>query len=1011
MYAMENTQFPIIGNKAKEWIRLLKKREIGFFDVPEEYRLEPNLVKIERELGIRKSNRRGYDVIRNTFFVEEIIFTKNITEKRYNYFSDFASYYDFLNGDIYENACYYHYKFSSDEIENYNIDIDRINDTALIRTTFKDFSLELSEEEMELYKEAETKKKLRKKWINKFNACDTYEDFEKIMINLQKSIFSKKDEVNFFLFNFVFNDKDKAFEIIMKYASTVGRCVFLQALCNIYNPQDVVNNYNYGTQITIPRHKKELQEYIFLLENKKITFRDNNYFDEHTHFFCCEKIGYEIVISRNGNKLEKDVTKISRYFESFEQFAGHLANDLSGCDLSKAILDNINFSLYKMDEYTKLPLQYQNDLTYEIQKFYDRKKDLFVVIQNWTNENGQVMKSFKDEFEYFFDFLFFLNKDLSDSDLLFCDGIDNLTDFSGIDFARAKLKSRILDKLGRKYLLYNKDTVSFPLIVKNEEETFYNLNNKRKEENVSFFDEINSIQHNQHKIYYISDLHLLHRLQNANCKSKEDVLYVLQSIIDDFLIDICMANKNMVLIGGDTSSDFEIFYLFIRLLRFSIDAKMPNGRIRGEDISVVFLLGNHELWGFPELSFEEIVHKYEVIIKEQKFFLLQNDILFKSNNGIQKITTDDLLNTPKQLLRERLKTARIIIFGGLGFAGYNENFNANNNIYQLAIDRNTEIAESKKIERMYNIICESLYDRNVIIFTHMPKEDWCNNDIRIPHFIYLSGHTHRNYFYDDGEYRIYADNQIGYKYEMPTLKYFYVDDDYDLFSEYDDGIYEISKEQYIDFYRGKNIKMQFKRDVHRIYMLKKRGYYCFIHHSKKKQLSIFNGGALKRLDINDINYYFKAMDEQIDYIKKPLDQYTAIQERIARVIKDIGGSGNIHGAIIDIDWYNHIYVNPNDLSITAYWALDIVKKVVFPSIPELLKRKCPLLYNNYIKRLEEEKKETIPAILENKKETVIQQGLYLETDIYKASREIKKMQRLNENILCTWYKSAIKGIE
>jgi hypothetical protein len=28
---------------------------------------------------------------------------------------------------------------------------------------------------------------------------------------------------------------------------------------------------------------------------------------------------------------------------------------------------------------------------------------------------------------------------------------------------------------------------------------------------------------------------------------------------------------------------------------------------------------------------------------------------------------------------------------------------------------------------------------------------------------------------------------------------------------------------------------------------------------------------------------------------------------------------------------------------------------------------------------------------------------YLKTDIYKVSREIKKMQKLNSNVLTTWY--------
>ena len=33
---------------------------------------------------------------------------------------------------------------------------------------------------------------------------------------------------------------------------------------------------------------------------------------------------------------------------------------------------------------------------------------------------------------------------------------------------------------------------------------------------------------------------------------------------------------------------------------------------------------------------------------------------------------------------------------------------------------------------------------------------------------------------------------------------------------------------------------------------------------------------------------------------------------------------------------------------------------------------------------------------------------YLETDIYKASREIKKMQKLSSNVLTTWYDNVPK---
>lgn len=40
----------------------------------------------------------------------------------------------------------------------------------------------------------------------------------------------------------------------------------------------------------------------------------------------------------------------------------------------------------------------------------------------------------------------------------------------------------------------------------------------------------------------------------------------------------------------------------------------------------VFVLGNHELWGFPELSIEQIVEKYRVLLQENGMYLLQNFI-------------------------------------------------------------------------------------------------------------------------------------------------------------------------------------------------------------------------------------------------------------------------------------------------------------------------------------------------------------------------------------------------
>ncbi len=74
---------------------------------------------------------------------------------------------------------------------------------------------------------------------------------------------------------------------------------------------------------------------------------------------------------------------------------------------------------------------------------------------------------------------------------------------------------------------------------------------------------------------------------------------------------------------------------------------------------------------------------------------------------------------------------------------------------------------------------EILDNKNTIIFTHMPKKDWCVCDNYQKKFVYVNGHTHRNMFYDDGVKRIYADNQSGYDSETVHLKYFFIDDEYD----------------------------------------------------------------------------------------------------------------------------------------------------------------------------------------------------------------------------------------
>ncbi len=984
------------------YVNKLSNKEIGHFDIPEEHRLNRNIVNMERKLGIRTSGKRGYDVIRQRFFVKENVLTKNyddeLVEKDIETtFEDFHSYFEFLNGDIYENACYYQYSFTKEEISLYRIDLSRINISGFIDYTITSISTESPKNDLLKYEEAENEKIIRKKWIAKFNKCKTYEQFQKVITQFNASGFSTFD-LGFYIYNFIFSGKEESFNIIMQYISDGNSENMLHNLCIIYDSQKVIQAYNptcYSKQ-TNYKKKKKLRDFAKQLEQADIQYRNYSYFEEKTHFYRYQVRGYT-----DTNQTYPFVA-YPIYFETFNKLVDFLGNDLSNCDLSKAYLIDIDFSVYRTSETTILPTHSQSQLTHKAYKGYDRKSDRFFYQEVWKDKNGNIVKQSEPfGFEYFCDFVYFLENDLSNADLLFCDGLSNIHDVSNINLSGAKLHSRIRDQFKITYQLSPLDTStlkSFNSIIKNEEDTVAALEHRRET-----YNDIETIIANQ-RVYYISDLHLMHHL-NGKCKTEEDIIYELQHIIDKILNDIeqVLGKKSMLLIGGDTSSNFQIFNKFIRLLRHSINTQHKN-------IEVIFILGNHELWQFPNNTFNEIIQEYKTVLVSQRMHLLQNDILYlDSGNNIHRITTNELITLKREDIRNRLKSARVILFGGLAFSSKNIKFNANNGIYRKTITRNQEIEESDKFNHLYKLICNIIPDRNVVVLTHTPQKDWCDDDSQQTGFIYVSGHTHKNYFYDDGDSRIYADNQLGYKPIAPHLKYFYLDDTYDIFSDYVDGMYSITKEQYIDFYRGKNIIMDFNRDINLLYMLKKNGYYCFIHKAINGNLTILNGGARKSLAINDIQYYYANMNMVINYIRQPLDKFTIIQRQIANIVKKIGGKGTIHGAIVDIDFYNHIYANPIDGTITGYYATDMIYKEVFPSVQRLLETNCPSLYENYIKMIAGDTKSEL-AIPDSTAPN-IPARIYLDTDIYKASREIKKMQKLNSNILSTWYEPTRPMIE
>lgn len=971
-----------------------KRRKIYHSSIPEEYNEDKDIIDTERKMGMRKVDKIGFDVIRQIYFVHELVLNYNdfrkeeVWQTSLREFEDFDSYYDYLNGEIYDNACYYQCDFSGIKKK---VDKSRISKrNSFVEDSIDDYVITISDNEKLQYFEGEKRKKQVKKWVDKFIACDSLAKLQKIVESYRKSILSTefKIDVTFFFWQYIFydlNDKNR-FEIIMQYMSTgcYPEYILIRPLCHIYEASDVLANYNYssGAKQTCYKHKRKLRRYI---ESMDCLRGDKNetkvFFDEKTHYYC-----------------ERDSFDVYRFFETFDDLIQYRNNDLSNADLTNDIKLSYDFSKCKTNENTKLPIDNSDDLEYVVKKKYLDGK--FNILQAWYNKNNVLVKQYIHKFDYFFDFVAFLKGDLSGADLLLCDGLKNLIDVSSIDFSDVQITSSICDKFGIKYKKYGIDSEkieSFAITEKYEKSTELVLQTSRElrvSDNSSALSGV-GYDDTKERVYYVSDLHLMHKLQHYAPKSNADVVYVIQTIVNNIVSET--RNRSILLIGGDIASDYTIFELFIRLLHDELDRNRRNPR-------VIIVLGNHELWEFPTLAFDKIVEKYEKLLTECGMYLLQNDILYKdSEQAIHRITESELAYLSEKEIRERLRYARIIFFGGLAFSGYNEEFNANNGIYRKTISRNEEIEQSKHFEELYNKVIAMLSDKKLVIITHTPMECWREKADYHKDYVYVSGHTHRNQFYDDGEVRIYADNQIGYANNNPHLKWFDMDNEYDYFSDYEDGIYRISADDYRQFYRGKNIDITFNREVNILYMLKKNGYYCFIHQSKGGSLTILNRGALKRLEMKDIQYYYDKMESVIVMIKCPLDKYTAIQEKLSAEIRKIGGNGNIHGCIIDIDWYNHVYVNPVDLKITGYSASDIVNKKIYPNVPALLENECPEMYSKYTEMLKGSSK-NLPILAKGTEaEVSILPQTYLCTDIYNQSRQMNKMQKLNSNILTIWY--------
>ena len=97
----------------------------------------------------------------------------------------------------------------------------------------------------------------------------------------------------------------------------------------------------------------------------------------------------QIADSSHHDKSPEDPQPIQAD-ESFDDFIRYRKGDLRNCDLSGILECDKDFSVYIVNETTKLPISTYTNITYSVKKYYDNKK--FHVTQKWINDSGLVLK-------------------------------------------------------------------------------------------------------------------------------------------------------------------------------------------------------------------------------------------------------------------------------------------------------------------------------------------------------------------------------------------------------------------------------------------------------------------------------------------------------------------------------------------------------------------------------------------------------------------------------------------
>ena len=530
------------------------------------------------------------------------------------------------------------------------------------------------------------------------------------------------------------------------------------------------------------------------------------------------------------------------------------------------------------------------------------------------------------------------------------------------------------------------------------------------------------------RVFYISDIHLAHKVAKRfkrNVSDDQVTRYVKKIAKELFTkgFEETIHTSPIVIFGGDISSYFELAEVFYTEFMELWDKAYRKAYYSAPGKRFVYaILGNHEFWDFETST--ECFKAYKKLFKRLGICFLQNTITWFGEHDLpmKRIVSEDGGPHWVELKKEEDAEAyerqmryihNTLIVGGVGFAGCNDEFNADMGIYQTALNRKQEIAETKKWRKAYQNALDRAKETNsvLVVLSHNPIPDWKPNGQSDSGCVYFSAHTHRNHLYhdEDRNIHIFANNQIGYDSLNVRFKEAYLYNRANPFAHYSDGYHEITTKEYLRFYdymkehiAGNGlVERQIQTNDAKFYMIKHCGYYGFFLVSKKGTY-ICAGGRIKKIskcpDIEQFNTDFLGMIKK--YIKL-LSPYRNAQEQVAEAVKSFGGEGQVHGCIIDIDFFTHIMLNPSDGRVTYYYSPVFGQIQTYGNLLALLDDHNKVLAAEYRKLLKSADNGLIPQ------NQVISASEMMQIDIkdsvYAVSNRMNQLQRLfDKKILRDW---------